>query len=337
MHILVTGGAGFIGSNLVEYHLEKGDTVHVVDDLSTGSLENVRPFFGNPRFKFNEADVLLWPNLEKATTWADRIYHMAALVGMHRVLAEPTKVLAVNIAGCERLLRAVTSGGWHPEVLIASTSEVYGAGVHERVRHDNFEEDADLVFHSGVLSRQNYALSKLADEALGLSYAKKFGLRVIVTRFFNTIGPRQTGRYGMVVPRFVEQAVTGEPITIYGDGSQTRSFCDVRDTVRALDLLTSNPGSEGQIFNVGSDREISILELAHLVKELAGSSSPVHFIPYEEAYGEPFEDCQRRKPVLRKLLGLTGFKHSWRLEGTLEDLIARSRLSTGLRLVAAEG
>lgn len=337
MHILVTGGAGFIGSNLVEYHLEKGDTVHVVDDLSTGSLENVRPFFGNPRFKFNEADVLLWPNLEKATTWADRIYHMAALVGMHRVLAEPTKVLAVNIAGCERLLRAVTSGGWHPEVLIASTSEVYGAGVHERVRHDNFEEDADLVFHSGVLSRQNYALSKLADEALGLSYAKKFGLRVIVTRFFNTIGPRQTGRYGMVVPRFVEQAVTGEPITIYGDGSQTRSFCDVRDTVRALDLLTSNPGSEGQIFNVGSDREISILELAHLVKKLAGSSSPVHFIPYEEAYGEPFEDCQRRKPVLGKLLGLTGFKHSWRLEGTLEDLIARSRLKAGLRLVAAEG
>jgi UDP-glucose 4-epimerase len=337
MHILVTGGAGFIGSHIVEYHLKKGDIVHVVDDLSTGSLENIRPFLGSRSFKFDEADVLLWPKLEKATAWANRIYHMAALVGMHRVLAEPTKVLAVNIAGCERLLRAVTSGGWHPEVLIASTSEVYGAGVHEQVRHDNFEEDADLVFHSGVLSRQNYALSKLADEALGLSYAKKFGVRVIVTRFFNTIGPRQTGRYGMVVPRFVEQAVTGEPITIYGDGSQTRSFCDVRDTVRALDLLTSNPKSEGQIFNVGSDREISILELARLVKELAGSSSPVQFIPYEEAYGEPFEDCQRRKPVLRKLLDLTGFEYSWRLEGTLEDLIARSRLSTNLRLVAAGG
>lgn len=325
MHVLITGGAGFIGSHLVEYHLKRGDKVHVVDDLSTGSKNNIRPFMGDRNFMFDEADVLLWPGLEKAAAWADRIYHMAALVGMHRVLAEPTKVLAVNIAGCERLLRAVKSGGWRPEVVIASTSEVYGAGVHESVKHEHFEEDADLVFHSGVLSRQNYALSKLADEALGLSYAKKFGLKVVIPRFFNTIGPRQTGRYGMVVPRFVEQAVSNAPITVYGDGSQTRSFCDVRDTVRALDLLASNPRSVGQIVNVGNDREISILQLAELVKRHAESSSSIKFVPYEVAYGEPFEDCQRRKPVLNKLRELTGLEHIWRLEETLEDLIEGAR------------
>ena len=334
MKIFLTGPAGFIGSHLAEYHLRQGDKVHVVDDLSTGSEDNVRPFEQSGNFRFDEADILTWPALERAVGWADRIYHMAALVGMHRVLAEPTKVLAVNIAGCERLLRAVRSCGWHPVVVIASTSEVYGSGVHEKVKHDNFEEDADLVFHSGVLSRQNYAISKFADEALGLSYAKKFGLMAVIPRFFNTIGPRQTGRYGMVAPRFVDQAVSHKPITVYGDGSQTRSFCDVRDTVRALDLLANNPRSVGEIVNVGNDREISILQLAQLVKKLAESPSPIQFVPYEQAYGEPFEDCQRRKPVLRKLRDLTGFEPTWRLEDTMADLIERARPRKALQEVA---
>lgn len=338
MHVLVTGGAGFIGSHLVEYHLSRGDRVHVVDDLSTGALSNIKPFEDHADFRFDEADMLLWPGLEKAVAWADRIYHMAAVVGMKRVLAEPTKVLAINIAGCERLLRAVRSGGWRPTVVLASTSEVYGAGMHERNRHENFEEDADLIFHSGVLSRQNYALSKLADEALGLSYAKKFGLRVIIARLFNTIGPRQTGRYGMVVPRFVEQAVAGTPITVFGDGLQTRSFCDVRDVVLSLDLLAQSPECYSQIVNVGHDREISILHLAELVRQRAHSRSPVRMVSYEEAYGEPFEDCRQRRPVLDKLRSLTGFEHRWRLEDTLDELIAIAR-AVGQRQqpVRAEG
>jgi UDP-glucose 4-epimerase len=332
MHVLITGGAGFIGSHLAEYHLAQGDIVHVVDDLSTGSLENIRPFLGRRDFRFDEADFLLWPDLEKAAAWANRIYHMAAIVGMHRVLAEPTKVLAVNIAGTERLLRAVRTGGWNPVIVLASSSEVYGAGVHERVAHDHFEEEADLVFHSGVLSRQNYALSKLAGEALGLSFARKCGLRVVMVRLFNTIGPRQTGRYGMVVPRFVGRAVRGEALQVYGNGRQTRSFCDVRDMVLFLDALASNPAAEGQIVNVGHDREISILELAELIRQRAGSTSPIEFVPYEVAYGQEFDDCIRRKPVLDKLRSLTGLAHSWRLEETLDDLIASVRASASMRM-----
>lgn len=337
MHVLITGGAGFIGSHLAEYHLGKGDLVHVVDNLSTGSLKNIEPFLGEKNFRFDEEDVLLWSGLEKATSWANRIYHMAAVVGMHRVLAEPTQVLAINVAGSERLLRAVRAGGWDPVVVLASSSEVYGAGVHQTVSHENFQEDADLVFHSGVLSRQNYALSKLAGEALGLSYTRKFGLHVIMVRFFNTIGPRQTGRYGMVVPRFVAKAVAGEPIHVYGDGQQSRSFIDVRDVVNALDALASNPESKGQIVNVGNDREISILELAEMVRQRASSSSPIEFIPYEQAYGEPFEDCRRRRPVLDKLRVLTGINFKWKLEDTLNDLIASARTAAGHDTVAAEG
>ena len=337
MHVLVTGGAGFIGSHLVEYHLGRGDKVQVVDDLSTGVLGNVKPFLDNPGFRFEEADMLVWPGLEKAVAWADRVYHMAAVVGMKRVLAEPTKVLAINIAGCERLLRAVRSGGWNPVVVLASTSEVYGAGDHQVNRHDHFEEEADLIFHSGVLSRQNYALSKLADEALGLSYAKKFGLRVVIARLFNTIGPRQTGRYGMVVPRFVEQAVSGAPLTVFGDGLQTRSFCDVRDTVRALDLLADSSAGHNEIVNVGHDREISILHLAELVRESAKSQSPVQMIPYDEAYGEPFEDCRQRRAELKKLRRLTGFEHKWCLEDTLGELVNIARAAGKPQPILAEG
>lgn len=337
MHVLVTGGAGFIGSHLVEYHLAKGDLVHVVDDLSTGSIQNIRPFMSGKNFKFDEANMLIWPGLDKAAGWANRIYHMAAVVGMHRVLAEPTEVLAINIAGTERLLRSVRSGGWDPVVVMASSSEVYGAGVHENVTHDKFEEDADLVFHSGVLSRQNYAISKLADEALGLAYAKKFGIKTIMVRFFNMIGPRQTGRYGMVVPRFVERAVRNEPIQVYGDGQQTRTFCDVRDLVITLDALGSNSKSAGQILNVGGEREISILELAEIVKNRAESKSQIEFIPYKEAYGEDFEDCIRRKPVLDKLRSLTGFHQQLKLEDTLDELISISRANRSKSASIATG
>jgi UDP-glucose 4-epimerase len=319
-HILVTGGAGFIGSHLVEYHLAKGDSVHVVDDLSTGTESNIAAFLGHPNFRFDQADILTWAALDKAAAWADRIYHMAAVVGVYRVLSEPINVLATNVAGCERLLRAVHSGGWTPQVVIASSSEVYGSGINS-----DFREDSDLIIRSGAQSRWNYAISKLTDEALGLSYARKYGLHVSIVRLFNTIGPRQKGRYGMVVPRFVEQALSGQPITVFGDGSQTRSFCDVRDTIEFLDAIASDAATAGEIINVGNDREISIRELAELIRERAHSQSPLKFIPYLEAYGEQFEDMPHRRPNLEKLRSLTKYRPRWTLERTLDDLIERAR------------
>lgn len=320
MHVLITGGAGFIGSHLVQYHLAKDDRVHVVDDLSTGAKSNIAPFIGNPDFHFDEADILSWSGLEKAAAWADRIYHMAAVVGIYRVLAEPIKTLATNVAGCERLLRAIHAGGWTPQIILASSSEVYGSS-----GHGSFREDDELVIRSGAQSRWNYAISKLADEALGLSYARKYGLHITVIRLFNTIGPRQTGRYGMVVPRFIDQAVRNQPLTLFGDGTQTRSFCDVRDTIVALDELAGIPESAGEIVNVGSDREISIIALAEKIRERAGSTSPIEYVPYLKAYGEGFEDLPHRRPMLEKLRRLTRFQPRWSLENTVDDLIRLAR------------
>jgi UDP-glucose 4-epimerase len=320
VHVLITGGAGFIGSHLVEHHLARGDKVHVVDDLSTGSLDNLGPFLDEPNFKFDEADLLTWPQLERAAGWADRVYQLAAVVGVYRVLAEPTKVLAVNVAGTERVLRAVHASGWKPQVVIASSSEVYGHTDESILR-----EDQDLVVSPRVGTRWNYSVSKIADEALGLSYARRFGIPVMVARFFNTTGPRQSGRYGMVLPRFIEQAVRGEPITVFGSGDQTRSFCDVRDTVVALDALAGQANSDGLVVNVGNDREISMNALAELVRERAGSQSPIEHQPYRQAYGEDFEDIRRRRPALERLRELTGFEHAYTLERTIDDLVEIKR------------
>ncbi|MGF2736281.1 NAD-dependent epimerase/dehydratase family protein [Marinobacter sp. DUT-1] len=321
MHILVTGGAGFIGSNIAEYHLKRGDKVHVVDNLSTGSEANVAAFIGNPNFRFDQADIVTWDGLDTAVAWADRIYHMAAVVGVYRVLSEPVGTMATNIAGTERLLRSVNRDSWAPQVILASSSEVYGPHTEPRLT-----EDDSLIIQSGAPLRWNYAISKLADEGFGLAYAREHDIPVIIARFFNTVGPRQTGRYGMVVPRFVQKAVANEPITVFGDGEQSRSFCDVRDTVVALDRLASMPDlPNGEIVNVGSDREININELARLVIECAGSRSTIKHIPYREAYGAEFEDIRHRRPSLEKLRRLTGFEHAWTLEETLRDLINRAR------------
>lgn len=320
MHVLITGGAGFIGSHLVDLHLARGDQVHVVDDLSTGSRDNLARHADNPRLRFDEADILVWPHLERAVARADRIYHLAAVVGVYRVIAEPTKTLAVNIAACERLLRAAREGGWRPQVVLASSSEVYGhsdRGV--------LQEDQDLVVSARAGTRWGYSVSKIADEALGLAYAQRHGIPAVVARFFNTVGPRQVGRYGMVVPRFVAQAVRNEPITVFGGGEQTRSFCDVRDTVVALDALASVAGSETVVVNVGNDREISILDLARLVIERTGSQSTISHLSLREAYGEDFEDILRRRPDLTRLRQLTGFEHRHTLERTIDDLIAAER------------
>lgn len=321
MHILVTGGAGFIGSHIVEYHLARGDKVHVVDNLSTGSRANIENFYATGRFHFDEADIVTWEGLDKAVAWADRIYHMAAVVGVYRVLSEPVKTMATNIAGTDRLLRAIQHSGWSPQVILASSSEVYGPHTEPTLS----EEDA-LIIQSGAPLRWNYAISKLADEGFGLAYAREHNIPVLIARFFNTVGPRQTGRYGMVVPRFVQRAVANETITVFGDGEQTRSFCDVRDTVAILDRLASMPDlPTGEIVNVGSDREISINDLARLVISCAGSRSGIDHIPYSEAYGAEFEDIRHRRPSLEKLNRLTGYEHSWGLEDTLNDLISRAR------------
>ncbi|MCH8029490.1 MAG: NAD-dependent epimerase/dehydratase family protein [Candidatus Dadabacteria bacterium] len=320
MHVLVTGGAGFIGSHIVTYHMDRGDNVHVVDNLLTGSLDNIAQYSDNSNFRFDEADILIWPDLDKAVSWADRIYHMAGVVGIFKVIEEPTRVLATNIAGSERVLRFVRDSGWNPVILMASSSEVYGTS-----GRSTLDEERTLVVTPDVNSRWNYAISKMADEALGLSFVQKYGLRISILRIFNVIGSRQMGQYGMVVPRFIQQAVSSEPVTVYGDGTQTRSFCDVRDAVVMFDKLAENPSANGQIVNVGKDEEISIQALAELIIERANSSSKIVHVSYEDAYGEGFVDVRRRKPDLKKLFKLIKYKLQWSLERTIDDLIAEQR------------
>lgn len=320
MHVLITGGAGFIGSHLAHHHVAQGDHVYVVDNLSTGSLANVEALRGNPHFRFSQADILDWHGLGEAVAWADRIYHMAAVVGVKKVLEDPVAVMATNMTGTEKILRAIHNGGWNPQVIIASTSEVYGFNAKGA-----FAETDDIVLPSAGRLRWTYAVTKLADEFLAFSYARKYGLHLVVVRLFNTIGPHQVGHYGMVVPRFVQHAVRNEPLTIFGTGEQTRSFCDVRDTVVALDRLAGCPEAWGEVVNVGNEQEISIRALAELIVQRANSASTLRCISYREAYGEEFDDVTHRRPVLDKLRALTGFAPEWTLTDTLDDLIQRER------------
>lgn len=321
MRVLITGGAGFIGSHLAEFHLDRGDEVHVVDDLSTGTRANVDLFGDFDGYRFDHADICAWDGLPAALEGVDRVYHMAAVVGMFRVLAEPGAVMATNVAGTERLLRLAAAQGSPPHVLLASSSEVYGPVGTHRLE----EADALLVHCDTAKTQWNYALSKLAGEALGITYSGSYGVPVTIARLFNTIGGRQSGRYGMVVPRFVQQATAGEPVTVFGDGTQTRSFCDVKDTVSALHKLCEAKAAEGEIVNVGNDRSITILELANMVREMAGSRSPVVFMPIAEAYYRGFEGIRHRKPSLEKLHRLIDFEHEFSLEDTIADLIAAAR------------
>lgn len=322
MHVLITGGAGFIGSHLVDLHMAMGHKVHVVDDLSTGNIANIEHHLDDSRFKFEQADLLTFDRIREVAAWADRIYHLAAVVGVFRVLEDPTAVLASNIAACERLLRAVAAANWKPHVLIASSSEVYG---HRD--DDMLSEDDQLVISAGLNPRWSYSVSKLADESLGVAFAAKYAIPITLARFFNTVGLRQSGKYGMVIPRFVKQAMAGEPVTVFGDGQQTRSFCDVRDTVHLLEELSSREHHNVDVANVGADREISILDLARLIIERTGSNSSIKFIDYTEAYGEPYDDIMRRHPDLSHLRSLTSYRHQYSLEDTIDDLIAAHKES----------
>lgn len=313
MKILVTGAAGFIGSNLVEYHLKKGDVVCGVDNLSSGTIKNIEAFLPNPNFQFIKHDIITWPEIGEYMAWPDRIYHMAAVVGVYKVIDEPERVLAVNIAGTERVLRAVRDSHNKPQVLLASSAEVYGPSNQLPLR-----EDDNIIIEAAAKNRFNYAISKLADEALGISFHQNHQIPIVIARLFNTIGPRQTGQYGMVVPNFVEQARTGHPIRVFGDGQQTRSFCDIRDSVQMMDLLLNHDKSPGEVFNLGNDREITINELAEKVVKTVNTHTDIRHISYQEAYGEHYVDIKRRRPALDKLMNLIHYTHQWQLEDTIQ-------------------
>jgi len=321
--VFITGGAGFIGSHLAESLLAGGHEVLVLDDLSTGAMENIDPFIGNPRFDYRIGTVTDGPLVSEMADRCDITVHLAAAVGVRLIVEQPVHTIETNVHGTEVVLKAVARK--KKPILVASTSEVYGKS--EKIP---FSETDDLVMGATTHARWAYACSKALDEWLGLAYHRDKGVPVTVVRLFNTVGPRQTGRYGMVLPTFAAQAVAGDPITVYGTGEQSRCFCHVRDAIRAIEGLMAHPGTAGQVFNVGSDREVTINRLAELVRDEAGSDSEIVHVPYEEAYTEGFEDMQRRVPDVSKLEGTLGFRPSTPLEQIVADVVAekRARLQT---------
>jgi UDP-glucose 4-epimerase len=301
LRFLITGGAGFIGSHLAERLLQRGDTVVLLDNLSTGSMENIRHLKSSERMSYHLDTIENRQLLAELVDDADVIVHLAAAVGVKLIVESPVRTIETNVNGTQHVLEAACKK--RKLVLTASTSEVYGKNTNVP-----FHEDADLVLGPTTKGRWSYAASKALDEFLALSYWKEKKLPVIVVRLFNTVGPRQTGRYGMVLPSFVKAALDGKPISVYGDGRQSRCFCDVRDTVEALTRLIDTPRSVGEVVNVGNTEEISIEALARLVKERTRSSSSIEFIPYDQAYEPGFEDMMRRVPSVDKLQALTGFR-----------------------------
>jgi UDP-glucose 4-epimerase len=314
MRALITGGAGFIGSHLAEGLLATGRDVVVLDDLSTGRVENLQAVQGHPRLTLTVGSVRDEALVQKLVDAADVVYHLAAAVGVRLILERPVETIETNIVGTDVMLRA--AAGRRIPVVIASTSEVYGK--NDKVP---LSEDDDRVLGPTTKSRWSYACSKAIDEFLALAYHRERGLPVVVLRFFNTVGPRQTGRYGMVVPRFARQALDGEPITVYGDGRQSRCFTDVEDAVRATIALSTAPEAAGEVVNVGSSQEVAIGELAERVKHLAGSGSPIGLVPYDQAYQPGFEDLRRRVPDISKAGRLVGYRPQIPLDETLRRVI----------------
>jgi UDP-glucose 4-epimerase len=311
---LVTGAAGFIGSHLVDTLLARGNRVLGLDNLSTGRLQNIAHQLDHPRFHFARASLSDEIVLDRLASEADIIVHLAAAVGVELIVERPTYTIETNVMGTEAVLR--TALRYRSRVLLASTSEVYGKG-----SKIPFGEEDDIVLGPTSKSRWGYSASKMIDEFLGLAYCREHGLEVIPFRLFNTAGPRQTGRYGMVIPRFVGQALRGEPITIFGDGTQRRCFCDVDDAVRAIVGLAEHPATPGRTFNVGGHEEVTIRELAERIKALVGGPSEITFVPYAEAYAPGFEDMERRVPNTERINALLG----WRPEITLDQILVRMR------------
>jgi len=318
LRILITGGAGFIGCHLAEHLLAQGDEVWALDDLSTGSIENIEQLRANPKYHYQTGSILDTAALAELVDRCDVIFHMAAAVGVRLIVESPVRTIETNIRGTEIVLDLANKK--KKLVVIFSTSEVYGKSAKVP-----FCEDDDLVMGATVKGRWSYACSKAIDEFLALAYWKEKKLPVIVVRLFNTVGPRQTGRYGMVLPNFVRQALAGEPITVYGSGQQSRCFGYVGDVVDALSKLIRTPSAVGQVFNVGSDKEITIEGLAKRVKELTGSKSEIQLIPYEQAYEEGFEDMLRRVPSLEKIGKYIGYKPKTSLDEIINKVVEFER------------
>ena len=326
-HVLITGGAGFIGSHLAEALLVRGDAVTIVDDLSTGSFANIEHLTGHDRFRFALDTITNELVLDRLVSECDLIVHLAAAVGVELIVHDPVKVLECNILGTRGVLAAARR--YRSQVMLASSSEIYGKSAHTPMA----EED-DRVLGPTTRSRWCYSSSKAVGEYLALAYHRQAGLPVVVMRFFNTVGPRQSGRYGMVVPRFVAQALAGEPLTVYGDGSQSRCFCDVSDTVAAILKLADCPGAVGGVFNIGSTEEVTILELARRVLATVQGALPpenigalelaglVRRIPFERAYESGFEDMARRVPDISRIAALTGWRPRISLDETLRRVAA---------------
>src|SRR5215510_50998 len=314
LRVLITGGAGFIGSHLSDAYLQRGDEVFIIDDLSTGSVENIRHLKNHPRFHYTVESVHNHSITAELVDQCDVIFHLAAAVGVKLIVESPVRTIETNVHGTEVVLSLAHKK--KKKVLIASTSEVYGLSAEVP-----FREDGNLVMGATTKGRWSYACSKAIDEFLALAYWREKKLPTVIVRLFNTVGPRQTGQYGMVIPTFVKQALAGRPITVYGDGKQSRCFGFVGDVVGALIKLMDNPAAVGNVFNIGSNEEITILELAQRVKEITRSDSEIVFVPYDEAYEEGFEDMPRRVPDISKVSELVGFRPDMSLDGILESVI----------------
>lgn len=317
-HILVTGGAGFIGSHLVDRLLTDGHVVTVIDDCSTGSTENLSHALNHPNLTIAASKVSECADLEDRVAGSDFVYHLAAAVGVELVVNSPINTIHTNLRESEAILKAASKT--NTPVLLTSTSEVYG-----KSQKPAFDEEDDLLIGPPHLGRWSYACSKLMDEFLAMAYFQEYDAPVTIVRLFNTVGPRQTGRYGMVVPRFVEAALAGDPLKVYGDGSQTRCFCFVADTVEALIRLKNCAEARGQVFNVGSSEEVSIANLASAIIEFVASTSSIEYVPYSKAYAPGFEDMLRRKPVVDKLFRHTGFAPKTPLKEIIRLIVDSAR------------
>jgi UDP-glucose 4-epimerase len=315
MKALITGGAGFVGSHLAEALLARGDEVYVLDNLQTGSIENIEQLKANTSFHYTIDSVMNEPVTAELIDRVDVVFHLAAAVGVRLIVESPVNTIETNVHGTEMVLKLANKK--KKKVLIASTSEVYGKNVDVP-----FDEDADLVMGPTSKGRWSYACSKAIDEFLALAYAKEKRLPVVVFRLFNTVGPRQTGRYGMVIPNFVRQALAGQPLTVFGDGTQRRCFTYISDVVYALTRLADHPDAIGKVFNVGNDHEeVTILDLARRVKQRVGSRSEIVMVPYEQAYEEGFEDMLRRVPDLSRIAALIGYEPRVDLDAILDNVI----------------
>jgi len=317
MKVLVTGGAGFIGSYLSEELLKKGHRVHVVDNLSTGSVKNIKELMRNKRFRFTVGSILNRPLMAKSIKNADIVFHLAAAVGVKYIIDNPLESLRTNIEGTDIVLDCANRYG-KKKVVIASTSEIYGKNMDSKA---SFSETDDRLLGPTTITRWSYSCAKALDEFMSLAYSREKKLPVVIIRFFNICGPRQTGRYGMVIPRFVQQALLGHDITIYGDGKQTRSFTHVKDAVKAIVKLSESKKAEGDVFNLGNPQGITIKALALKIKKMLGSDSGVVYIPYEKAYEKGFEDMRHRRPSINKLVRTINFRPQHSIEDILADVI----------------